>query len=165
MRSLLFVLAAALVGCSQTLPPRVETIRRPPAADRTAPSQDEEVLVVAPDGRPSPIVASRDVVLEGVSIVGRWEAVRVEGDPQATDDLRRGLLAKVLIVNPTGRATLRGRDARQSGGQPVSFIGRVDGSALRLADLPGAASLWLQGDRLHVLDPGGTTTVYAWAGR
>ena len=121
----------------------------------------------APDvtGRDSGILASRDVRLGGVSVVGRWQAVEVIGDREATFDLQDGRLSKVLVVNPTGRATLRGLDRDEGGSMPATFPGRIEGDRLRLLDLDGTARLALVGGRLHVNDPSGATTVYAWRGR
>ena len=118
-----------------------------------------------PLGSPSPLLSHRDVLVDGTSAVGRWVAVEVLGDRTASGDLERSRLTKVLVINPTGRATLRGWDRRLNGGRPEAFIGRVYGNELRLDDLPGMARLQLQRQRLYLTDPGGTTTVYVWQGR
>ncbi|OZC03403.1 hypothetical protein [Rubricoccus marinus] len=118
-----------------------------------------------PHGAPSAIESHRDVLLGETSIVGRWDAVEVRGDRSTTLDLRLRRLAKTLIVNPTGRATLRGWDERLNGGRPEAFVGTVARGRLRLEALPGAARLALHGGRLWITDPSGTTTVYAWRGR
>ena len=120
---------------------------------------------IDPHGGSSPLLAERDVLLGTTSIVGRWDGVEVRGDRTATLDLHEGRLTKVLVVNPTGRATLRGWDGRENGGLPEAFAGRVVRDRLHLYDLPGAATLSLWRGRLLLTDPGGTTTVFVWQGR
>lgn len=102
----------------------------------------------------------RDVVLDGRSVVGRWQAIEVVGDAAATADLRRGLLSTVLVVNPTGHAILRGEDRRGEAGRPTRFTGYVHGDRLRLPALAGEAELALYGRRLHLVDPRGRRTVF-----
>ncbi len=97
---------------------------------------------------------------DGVALTGRWLALEVRGDRAATDDLASGRLEKVLVVHPGGRALLRGRDHAQDAGRPAQFTGRVDGGALVLDGLPGAARLRAEGRRLVVTDPRGVETVY-----
>lgn len=158
MRVLFLLLA--LTGCRSSVPTR-PTIQRLPVH----PVSVAATPVLDPGGAPSSLSDSREVVLDGTSIVGRWEAIVVADDPAATEDIRLGTLAKTLVINPTGRVTLRGRDARQAAGTPVAFTGAIQDATLRLDELPGAATLWLRESRLHVLDPGGTITIYIWRGR
>ena len=115
-------------------------------------------------GRPSRIASERDVVIGGRSVVGRWLALRVEGDRRATRDLADETLVKVLVINPGGFATLRGID-RRAGAAPEVFVGdviRTRGSAAALAfdGLDGAAGLALEGRRLVLTDPLGRRTVF-----
>ncbi|MEL6616406.1 MAG: hypothetical protein AAFQ43_11750, partial [Bacteroidota bacterium] len=117
-----------------------------------------------PTGEPSPLPPSRDVTLDGVSIVGKWVAVEIYGDRSARQDLHDGHLAKVLVINPRGRAMLRGWD-RRAGGAPEAFTGQVVGTRLRLDRLQGEGRLAVRGGWLRLHDPGGTTTAYAWQGR
>lgn len=117
-----------------------------------------------PAGQPSPLLPSRDVTLDGVSIVGKWVAVEIYGDRAARQDLRDGHLAKTLVVNPRGRAALSGWD-RRTGGAPEAFIGQVAGTRLRLNGLSGEGRLAVRANRLRLHDPTGVTTVYVWQGR
>ena len=103
---------------------------------------------------------ARDVRLDGQSIVGRWWAVEVVGDDEATDDLRRGTLTTALVVNPTGHVILRGSDRRQGGGAASAFSGRINGDRVRFKDLPGEAEVEWLGGRLHFVDPRGRRTVF-----
>lgn len=155
MRYALLALALVFSACGPS-----QTLRQPAGTNAEAgpPARD-------PSGAASPLAPSRDVLLEGVSIVGRWEAYAVLGDDLATLDLQRGTLTKTLIVNPTGRVTLRGQDEREGGGEPVSYSGTIEGNRVRLAGLTGEATLALERTHLALTDPGGTTTVYLWSGR
>lgn len=114
-------------------------------------------LANAPAAPPS---AERDVVLDGVSVVGRWHAVEVDGDAQATADLARGTLTTVLVINPTGHVILRGTDTRQGRGAPASFSGYVVNGRLRFSGLEGEALLDRHGRALHLIDPRGRRTVF-----
>lgn len=109
----------------------------------------------------APPTAARDVVLGGVSVVGRWHAVEVAGDAAATADLARGTLTTVLVINPTGHVILRGTDARQGQGAPASFSGYVVNGRLRFSGLDGEALLERHGRALHLVDPRGRRTVLA----
>ncbi|MEM1054923.1 MAG: hypothetical protein AAGI52_05310 [Bacteroidota bacterium] len=155
MRFLLLALLPLLAACGSSPAPYIA----PPLPPAAVPA------VVDPSGVRSALLPSRDVVLEDISIVGRWEAVSVVDDPDATEDLQTGILAKTLIINPTGQAILRGWDQREAGGQEASFSGQITGASLRIGELPGAATLYLSDDHLLVTDPSGTTTVYDWRGR
>ncbi len=104
--------------------------------------------------------ASRDVRVDGQSVVGRWRAVEVIGDAAATADLGRGSLTTTLVVNPTGHVILRGVDRRQGRGAPSAFSGRLDGRRLRLRDLDGEAEVGMFGSRLFLVDPRGRRTVF-----
>ncbi|WP_412062176.1 hypothetical protein [Rubrivirga sp. IMCC45206] len=106
------------------------------------------------------IAPDRDVRLGGVSLVGRWTAVEVVGDPGATADLARGTLSTVLVINPTGHVILRGADRREGQGAPALFTGVLVEHVLRLNGLPGEAEVQLVGPRLHVVDPRGRRTVF-----
>lgn len=98
--------------------------------------------------------------VDGVPVVGRWLALRVVGDEAATADLTFGRLDKVLVVQPGGAVTLRGTDRVMGQGRDAQFTGRLTGSRLRFADLPGTATLRVEGHRLVVRDPRGVETVY-----
>ena len=98
--------------------------------------------------------------VDGLPLSGRWLAFEVLGDENATDDLARGRLEKVLVVHPGGRALLRGTDHAQDAGRPQQYIGHVADGALRLDDLPGEARLRAEGRRLVMVDPRGVETVY-----
>lgn len=104
--------------------------------------------------------AGRDVVVDGRSIVGRWTAVEVLGDWDATVDVRRGALTTVLTVAPTGQVWLHGTDWERAPGQTQVFEGRIRGDRLRLDGRPGEAELQLLGPRLHLVDPTGRETVF-----
>ena len=106
------------------------------------------------------VAPNRDVRLGGRSIVGRWHAVEVVGDADATADLRRGVLSTTLVVNPTGHVILRGPDRREGRGAPSAFSGRIEDDRLRLGDLPGEAEVAVVGRRLHLVDPRGRRTVF-----
>lgn len=106
----------------------------------------------APDG-------PQDVRLDGVSIIGAWQAVGAPDDAQADADLRSGTLERTLVVNPRGYVTLTGVDRRASA-QRVTYRGRLTGHALRFDDLEGTATLGVQGTRLVLTDPRGRRTVY-----
>ena len=62
-----------------------------------------------------------DVVLDGVSILGAWEAVEVLNDPAATRDLESGALEMTLLIMPNGRATLTGNDHREGDARHVQW--------------------------------------------
>ena len=96
-------------------------------------------------------------------LVGRWIAVDVVGDAEATRDLRRGTLEKTLVVNPGGHVLLRGVDRVRGRGAAESFSGRLVGEALRFDRLPGAASLTVAGTRLLLTDPTGRVTRFVRA--
>jgi hypothetical protein len=132
----LVLLAALATGC---------------AASRTdAPSGP------APQGEP----AGGDVVLDGISLVGRWEAVGALDEPDVDSDLRSGVLTETLVVERGGRALLTGEDRRAETGR-VTFEGRISGDRLTLEDRPGAATITVRGDgRIVVTDPRGNRTVY-----
>lgn len=134
----------ALIGCAPAPPPAERVSASPRGAAAGAPE--------------------RDVVVDGVSVVGRWRAVEVADDPQATRDLRDGTLEIVLVVNPTGHAILRGADRRDGGGTPAAYSGRLDGDRLALRGLPGAAHVAVWGRHLVLDDPRGRRTVFVRLG-
>jgi len=108
MRYALLALALVFSACGPS-----QTLRQPAGTNAEAgpPARD-------PSGAASPLAPSRDVLLEGVSIVGRWEAYAVLGDDLATLDLQRGTLTK---TPRSGRARGRGRARfvlRHHRGQP-----------------------------------------------
>ena len=105
--------------------------------------------------RSAPVAADR--------LVGRWMAVDVVGDAEATRDLRRGTLEKTLVVNPGGHILLRGVDRVRGRGAGESFSGRLVGEALRFDGLPGAARLTAEGTRLLLRDPTGRVTRFVRA--
>lgn len=106
------------------------------------------------------VTPERDVRLEGRSVVGRWRAVELVGDGEATEDLREGTLTTALVINPTGHVILRGSDRRQGGGAATSFSGQVEGGRVHFRDLPGEAEIEILGGRLHLVDPYGRRTVF-----
>lgn len=106
------------------------------------------------------VAPERDVRVDGRSVVGRWHAVAVVGDAEATADLQRGRLTTVLVVNPTGHVILRGTDRREGRGAPAAFSGYLVENALRLTDLPGEARVEMVGLRLHLIDPRGRRTEF-----
>lgn len=95
--------------------------------------------------------------------VGRWVAVEIVGDAEASHDLRRGTLEKVLLVEPDGRVVLRGTDRARGAAGAVSFSGRIQGRVVTFAGLPGAALLSLRGPRLVLSDPAGRSTQFVRA--
>ncbi len=144
-RLLPLVLALLLVGCSQT-----RQIPSPGSASTPAPT-------------PSPTEeggsAMRDVMIEGVSILGTWYAVEVLEDTDATRDLDAGAMEMTLLVQPNGRSTLTGFDRRQGSGL-VSFTGIIEGNRISFDGMDGQGTLSLSGRRLILEDPRGRSTVY-----
>lgn len=107
-----------------------------------------------------PEIVERDVVVDGVSLLGVWDAVGALDEPDVDDDLRNGALTETLVVNPRGRVVLSGEDARADTGRQ-SFEGRVDGNRIAFDGLPGVATISVRSDgRLVVTDPLGRRTVY-----
>lgn len=98
------------------------------------------------------------------AVVGRWLALHVRGDAEASRDLDHGRLEQVLVIHPTGRAFLRGIDRVEAEGRPIRLGGQVSRAGrttvLRLDERPGAAVLQREGLRLVVIDPQGRETVY-----
>lgn len=142
----LLPLALVLAACSSSQPSSL-------AVEPLRPDAPSALPILYADASRSPSGTPR-------TVAGTWQAVEVADDPVATRDLREGVLIKTLFIHSDGRAVLHGEDVREGGGR-VAFDGRIAGNALRLTGLPGEATLSLRDDRLHVLDPGGTTTVYA----
>lgn len=104
--------------------------------------------------------AVRDVVVDGVSLLGVWDAVGALDEPDVDSDLRSGLLTETLTINPRGRATLSGEDRRAGTGR-ITLNGQIHGDEIRFDDLPGAGQLAVRNDgRLVVTDPRGHRTVY-----
>lgn len=98
--------------------------------------------------------------VDGVPVTGRWLALSVRGDAEASADLARGRLEKVLVVHPGGRVLLRGTDRERGEGRSPQFTGRLAGRFLRLDGLPGTARLHAEGRRLVLTDPRGAQTVF-----
>lgn len=101
----------------------------------------------------------RDVMIEGVSILGTWYAVEVLEDTDATRDLDAGAMEMTLLVQPNGRSTLTGFDRRQGSGL-VSFTGIIEGNRISFDGMDGQGTLSLSGRRLILEDPRGRSTVY-----
>ena len=141
MRSLLplaLLLALPLAGCASTASTGT------PGGD---PTQRDEIV-------------ERDVIVDGVSILGVWNAVGALDEPDVDNDLRSGMLTETLVVNPRGLATLSGEDQRLDTGRQ-SFDGQISGNRLAFDDLPGAATIDVRNDgRIVVTDPRGRRTVY-----
>ncbi|MDX1438921.1 MAG: hypothetical protein R3284_03360 [Rubricoccaceae bacterium] len=100
-----------------------------------------------------------DVMIDGVSVLGAWNALEIIGDEQATADLNSGIMKMTLLIQPNGRATLTGIDNREGTGN-VRFNGRISGNQLALDGLEGSATLFMSGRRLILRDPRGRSTVY-----
>lgn len=105
-------------------------------------------------------IVERDVIVDGVSILGVWHATGALDEPDVDADLRSGLLTETLVINPRGRAVLSGEDERAAVGRE-SFEGQISGSRLAFRGLDGAATIAVRSDgRLVVTDPRGNRTVY-----
>jgi hypothetical protein len=139
MRAALLALALPLAACTQT--------------DAVCAVPSVAASPAAPPGRLGPARTAPAADLP----VGRWVAVDVVGDAEASRDLARGTLEKVLVVNPGGHVILRGVDRARSA-DPVSFTGTLVGRIVRFAELPGAATLVREGTRLVLTDPSGRRT-------
>jgi hypothetical protein len=113
----------------------------------------------APTAPTAPTAAS-DVVLDGVSVLGAWEAIGAPDQPEVDSDLRSGQLTRMLVINPYGRVTLSGEDRRAGTGR-TSYEGRLRGRSLTFEGLPGTATLEARtNNRLVLTDPGNNRTVY-----
>jgi hypothetical protein len=135
--ALLFVLAVLAAGCASTQP----------EAPRTNTSQPADS-------------ADRDVTLDGVSLLGVWNAVGALDEPDVDNDLRNGVLTETLVVNPRGRVTLTGEDRNASTGR-MSFEGRITGDRIAFDDLPGEGRITVRSDgRIVITDPRNNRTVY-----
>lgn len=133
--SLALLLTLPLAGCATT------------GASGGDPTQRDEIV-------------ERDVIVDGVSILGVWNAVGALDEPDVDNDLRSGMLTETLVVNPRGRATLSGEDHRTGAGRQ-SFEGRITGSRIAFDGLPGTATIDIRNDgRIVVTDPRGRRTVY-----
>jgi hypothetical protein len=133
----LLLLAALVTGCATSQPdaPRTDTTPREP-------------------------IAERDVILDGVSLLGVWNAVGALDEPDVDADLRSGDLTETLIVNPRGRVTLTGEDRDADTGR-MRFEGRITGDRIAFDDLPGEGTITVRSDgRIVVTDPRGNRTVY-----
>lgn len=107
-----------------------------------------------------PEIVERDVIVDGVSLLGVWNAVGALDEPDVDDDLRSGVLTETLVVNPRGRVVLAGEDDRADTGRQ-SFEGQVDGNRITFDGLPGVATITVRSDgRVVVTDPLGRRTVY-----
>ena len=105
-------------------------------------------------------IVERDVIVDGISILGVWNAVGALDEPDVDDDLRSGMLTETLVINPRGRATLSGEDHRTDAGRQ-SFDGQITGDRLAFDGLPGEARITVRNDgRIVVTDPRGRRTVY-----
>jgi hypothetical protein len=105
-------------------------------------------------------IVERDVLVDGVSLLGVWRAVGALDEPDVDNDLRSGMLTETLVINPRGRATLTGEDQRAGTGR-VTLDGRISGNRLTFDGLPGAATIDVRSDgRIVVTDPRGRRTVY-----
>lgn len=105
-------------------------------------------------------VVERDVIVDGISLLGVWNAVGALDEPDVDADLRSGMLTETLVINPRGRATLSGEDHRTDAGRQ-SFDGRITGNRLAFDELPGEATITVRNDgRIVVTDPRGRRTVY-----
>jgi hypothetical protein len=101
-----------------------------------------------------------DVRIEGVSILGAWDAIGSPDQPQVDRDLRSGMLTRLLVFNPHGRVTLSGTDRRAGTGH-ISYPGTIRGDRLTFDELPGTATVRLRNQQtLEVIDPAGNRTVY-----
>ena len=101
-----------------------------------------------------------DVTLEGVSILGAWQAVEVIGNTRDTRALESGAAALTLIVAPNGRATLTGKSRSQDS---FTRSGRITDNYLTVAGIEGRALLLLNGPRLIVREPDGRSTAFVRA--
>ena len=107
-----------------------------------------------------PEIVDRDVIVDGVSLLGVWNAVGALDEPDVDDDLRSGVLTETLVINPRGRIVLSGEDSRATAGHQ-RYEGQIDGSRLAFDGLPGIARLAVRSDgRLVMTDPRGRRTVY-----
>ncbi|HYE95435.1 MAG TPA: hypothetical protein VD962_04450 [Rubricoccaceae bacterium] len=113
----------------------------------------------APAYAPGPAPGGSEPVIDGVVVVGAWDAVEVLGDPEATRDLERDVLVKTLTITAGGRVTLSGVD-RRAGGGTQTYRGQLDGRRVTFEGLSGSAILRVVRGRLHLEDPFGVTTVY-----
>jgi len=136
--ALLLALALFAAGCAITQPAPPRTNTSPPAEDS----------------------GERDVMLDGISLLGVWNAVGALDEPDVDNDLRSDVLTEVLVVNPSGYVTLTGED-RDAGTGRMSFDGRITGDRIAFADLPGEGRITVRSDgRIVVTDPRGNRTVY-----
>jgi hypothetical protein len=112
------------------------------------------------DPPPRETSADRDVILDGVSLLGVWNAVGALDEPDVDTALRSGDLTETLVVSPRGRVTLSGED-RDAGTGRMSFEGRITGDRITFDDLPGEGRITVRSDgRIVVADPRGNRTVY-----
>ena len=142
----LFPALLLLAGCASTSSPSTSGTSGP-SGERGDPMQRPEIV-------------ERDVIVDGVSILGVWNAIGALDEPDVDDDLRGGVLTETLVVNPRGRAVLAGEDDRADTDRQ-SFEGQIDGNRLAFDGLPGVATLTVRSDgRLLMTDPRGRRTVY-----
>lgn len=113
----------------------------------------------APTAPTAPTAAS-DVRVDGVSILGAWNAVGAPDQSDVDSDIRSGQLTRMLVFNPYGRVTLTGEDRRAGTGR-ISYEGRITGRNVRFDELPGQARVDMRSDgTLALTDPGGNRTIY-----
>lgn len=104
--------------------------------------------------------AESDVRVDGVSVLGAWDAIGAPDQPDIDRDIRRGTLTRTLIFNPYNRVRLLGEDRREGSGL-VTYDGRLQANRLTFEGLPGTATLRLRNaNTLELTDPGGNRTVY-----
>jgi hypothetical protein len=113
----------------------------------------------APMGPTAP-TAQSDVVVDGVSLLGRWDIIGAPDQPDVDTDIRSGQFTQMLVFNPYGRVTLTGED-RRAGTGVVAYEGRISGRNLTLEGRPGTATITVRSQtRLEMTDPRGNRTVY-----
>lgn len=118
------------------------------------------VLSACAPTAPTGLSAERDVVVDGVSILGSWDAIGAPDQADVDSDLRTGQLTRMLVFNPGGRVTLTGEDRRAGTGR-TTFRGQISGRTVTFDELPGRAIVDVRSsNRLVLTDPAGNRTVY-----
>ncbi len=129
-----------------------------------APASHTGTATGKPSGGGDPMkrgeIVERDVLVDGVSLLGVWHAMGALDEPDVDNDLRSGMLIETLIVNPRGLVSLTGEDHRADVGRQ-SFEGRITSDKIAFDGLPGEATITVRSDgRIVVTDPRGRRTVY-----